>query len=195
MSVTQAVDGGYVVVSENGWIGRLNDDGQFSWQFDYNSPFDSISRVGNNGYVVAGGEDYPPWPLPYTGELVRMDANGEPQWMKNYIGGDFNWVIESEFGGFAVAGIYHNEQDDEYGFALRVNDEGEIVNCDIFDTVVPQAVATNVTELSTNKSSILSSFESHLSQPTDLPGNLEITRICPAPPSTNSEPNVADMGC
>ena len=195
-AIAQAIDGGYVAVgytSGGGWITKLSDDGQIVWQKAYEYPlhpgFQYISPLGNGGYIVSGQD---------TGDhsvLGRIDDNGELLWMRSYSVNHINTVFESEIGGFAAVGIYRDQQYNEHMLAMRVNDVGEIINCDIIDSVETQVNTASASISVRSKPGTASTFESHFSQPTFQPGSLTIDTLCTTQEAADSTHNADDTGC
>jgi hypothetical protein len=153
-SILQTTDGGYIMAGiifpqEYGgcdiWILRLDSNGEIFWQKTYGLTHSvnafSLQQTSDGGYIVAGASR--------TGQntgtedllVFKLDPEGIITWQKTFggdgadTGGDFARSVQQiSDGGYVVAGYTPSfgagRQD---GWILKLNNMGEIPNCEIMN--------------------------------------------------------------
>lgn len=143
--ITRTTDGGYVFCgvsySHDGditgnhdgpgdaWIVKLDSLGNIKWQKCYggsgNDEAISIIQTSNGGYAIAGRTGSSDGDISgyqggdFDGFVLTLDSSGNMNWMKCY-GGDsidhFHSIIQTEGGGFVVAGHTSSANGDVIGY-------------------------------------------------------------------------------
>ena len=119
-SIINMADGGFLAAGwsnsfgngeDDGWLLRMNANGDTLWTRLYKAPGDTrlnkVLPTIDNGYILAGSTT--PAAGDYSqGLIVKLDANGNPQWQKSY--GDtaanitFQSVVQLPTGNYIFAG-------------------------------------------------------------------------------------------
>ena len=176
-SIQQTTDGGYIVAGRTGsltgyfgasdsdaWVLKLDADGNPLWQKTYGGgTFDearSIQQTTDGGFIVAGVTnsfgigDYDFW-------VLKLDSSGNPLWQKTYGGVTFDYVLsiqQTTDGGFIVAGETNSSGAGVYDFlVLKLNNNGEIKDCDIIGTSNATVTDTTVSPANTSVNGVTSS--------------------------------------
>lgn len=119
-SVVQTTDDGYALVGHTSsfgaggldfWLVKIDTAGEMQWNKTFGGTSDdyaySIVQTNDGGYALAGftasfgAGNRDLW-------LVKVDADGNPQWNKTYGGADYDGaysLIQTSDGGYALAGI------------------------------------------------------------------------------------------
>lgn len=136
--LTVALHGGNY--SADYWLIKLDENGAIEWQKTYggeNHEFVlSIDHTEDGGYVAAGYVEGTYGTVGHDCWIVKLDEKGSIQWQKTYGGPDFEEcrsIQQTSDGGYIVAATTSSfgfgNQDDIW--MLKLNANGEIVNCDI----------------------------------------------------------------
>ncbi|MCK4567394.1 MAG: hypothetical protein KAU48_08795, partial [Candidatus Thorarchaeota archaeon] len=128
-SVVECSDGGFAlagntmsfgVSSMAGWLVRTDEDGNLLWNMTYDAPFhehfDMLVEVSDGGFAICGTTDSY-GASNFAGWLLRTDSAGNHQWNMTFDGPNdeqFNAIIESTDGGFALVGIT-----DSFGVSMQ----------------------------------------------------------------------------
>ncbi len=205
-SITQTMDGGYIVVGETKsfgdghqdiWILKLDSEGGINWQkrytsSDVNSWSTSIQQTSDGGYVVAG----------YEGNAVlilNLGSEGEIDWekTKTYGGISNEWarsIQRTIDGGYIIAGVTQS-----FGagncdvWILKLDSNGNINNCDIVGASYATAEETSAYVVSSN--AILSSFVKDSENTSVIPNSqaeVQVQEQCFAPNWFVSKPPTQD---
>jgi hypothetical protein len=112
-SVTQATDGGYIIVGQtlpfgDGWIMKIDKNGNKKWEKILNEEIrvNSIVKTQDGGYIAVGYE-VPGGCIGKDLWIAKFDRNGNQIWSKALGGGEddsANSVIQTRDGGYIVAG-------------------------------------------------------------------------------------------
>jgi hypothetical protein len=135
-SILQTSDGGYAIPDTN-WVPgphpstfkliKLDSAGNEQWSQAYGgsgkfyvAECDSGIITGDGGFLLSGvaGENNSPW----SAWLVKTDSQGNPTWNQTFGGGYSmaNYVIQTQDGGYAFAGILNGTQ----AWLVKTNSEG-----------------------------------------------------------------------
>lgn len=140
--VEAAPDGGYIIAGttdsfgagrRDGWIIKLDEDGQVEWQRTYGGKagdvIRSIRQSSDGGFVTAGltysfdsgGGDF--W-------MMKFDASQNFEWQRSYGGGGFDMAHSIEptlDGGYLLAGFTTSfgAKEKDY-FVIKVDESGEV---------------------------------------------------------------------
>src|SRR5665213_612812 len=146
-SLIQTSDGGYAIAgytwstdgdanrsfnrySADFWVIKLSASDTIQWQFTYGGYSDdianSICQTSDGGYMVAGlTESHDDEVTNFKGKsdfwVIKIDTSGVLQWQKTYGGsGDdgANSVIQTQDGGFLIAGFTDSPDSDVVGLHL-----------------------------------------------------------------------------
>ncbi len=142
-TIRATTDGGYVMVgytctsnatgmdeNADGWLIKIDADGNMLWNKTYGAPADSDYPVGvivtsDGGYLLSGAT-YPGTSTTEIGWLVKVDVNGTKQWSKTYgnSGVDCLWSsAEASGGGYVLTGQTKVSGSDEL-WVLKVDADG-----------------------------------------------------------------------
>jgi len=118
-SVQQTTDGGYILAGRTSsyghgyddfWLVKTDANGDSLWTRTFGGDGDdecrSVQQTSDGGYILAGYQRS--WTPFSDGWLVRVDANGDSLWTRNFNAGGndyFKSVLQTPDGGFAVVGI------------------------------------------------------------------------------------------
>ena len=117
--IQQTLDGGYVA-SSNRWLIKLDSNGNIQWQKNLKCGncgdwadiyFSSIHQTSDGGYIAASSVTYG-----YNGSslnvypciFLKLDANGNIQWQKSYVGNDtselyqLHFILQTSDGGYIL---------------------------------------------------------------------------------------------
>ncbi|MFZ8804393.1 MAG: hypothetical protein ACO2PO_15610, partial [Candidatus Calescibacterium sp.] len=131
-SIIQSLDGGYVALSDNGSVVKLNSELDVQWAktIEGFSQANSIIQSSDGGYVVAGYT----WSFGdiYDIYVVKLDSEGNVEWAKTISGSyhyDFVYsydfghsIIQSSDGGYVVAGSISGQAG-----IVKLDNEGNVV--------------------------------------------------------------------
>jgi uncharacterized delta-60 repeat protein len=140
-SIQQTSDGGFIVAGgtysygageKDIWVLRLNATGNVIWQKTYGGSAwefgHSIQETSDGGFIVAGDIGFPGGgPSDYW--VLKLDANGNVIWQKNYGGFDLDEpysIQETSDGGFIVAGRTVDGSNFDYR-VLRLDANGNVI--------------------------------------------------------------------
>lgn len=144
ISIQQTTDDGYIVAcnyetsffDSSPLILKLDSNGDISWQkIKWSSaPLLSFTQATDDGYIMAGKTVTTHW-----GNLwvLKIDSDGNGSWRKNLgnAASAANAVQKTMDGGYVVAGLYDRLDGDTRGnLVLKLDSNGEIPDCDFFDT-------------------------------------------------------------
>jgi hypothetical protein len=160
--IIQTSDGGYIVVGstesfgagdEDAWILKLGGTGDVHWQKSIGGTiddrFNAIQPTIDGAYIIAGEtESFGVWGNEDTW-LVKIDGSGNLLWQKTYgdIRDETGRSIEQLLNGtFLVAGQTRSfGNGGRQAFLLKLDQNGNVPNCDIIHTPTPTFVNTAVT--------------------------------------------------
>jgi CSLREA domain-containing protein/uncharacterized delta-60 repeat protein len=169
-SIQQTSDDGYIAAGttlsfgegeQDCWILKLNADGSVAWQKTYGGSggenVRDIQQTADGGYIVAaysysfgaGGRDY--W-------IVKLNADGSVAWQKTYGGSGDDYVDSIQqisdlsyiVSGYTTSFGGSDSGDNRDLWVLKLNDEGEIPNCDAMGS--SEAVINNTSAVVGNTS-------------------------------------------
>jgi hypothetical protein len=135
-SIIQTVDGGYALAGytdtvddfSDWWLVKIGADGDVQWNKTYGGVSDEVAysavQTDDGGFALAGfTRSAAQWDDAW---LVKTDVDGNMQWNKKYKGSDsgwgfecVNWVVQTDDGGFALAGWTDSGTGTAYGPGKR----------------------------------------------------------------------------
>lgn len=143
-AILGADDGGFYVAGNlwvgvtGAWVMKIDSDGVVEWQKVYGDVWldhaNDIQSTSDGGFIVAGmrygilqGDNCAAW-------LIKLDDSGNVLWEKAYrIGVEcrrFAVVAQAGDGGYVAIGSSYEEGVDEELFVWKVDEAGEITDCD-----------------------------------------------------------------
>ena len=175
--IRQTQDGGYVAIGEGNWVTKLDTDGDVVWAKEYTGEPRSIRETSDGGYTLL---------LDKSGKsvLLKLNQSGNIIWQKSYEGGGLNSVLETSDGGYILGGSTNSfgvGSDDVW--VLKVNQNGDIPQCDIVGESDVTSTDISITSNNTNFEAPSSPAEGSLSDLPDVPisseaSNAEATIVC-----------------
>lgn len=154
-SVTEAADGGFVLVGEyvdGGWLLKVDGDGEKQWETFLDAPYvkaNDVVETSDGNYLVAGrvtnAEQDPNYTVtaeknPSDLSLTLVDRSGASQWTKTYDGGGNEFgraLVGTADGGYAAVG--GRTRNRERGvFVVKTDAEGRLEWSDTY--LVEQSV-------------------------------------------------------
>ena len=158
------------------WILKLDSSGDVSWQKTYGrSGYDeafSIQQTTDGGYIVAGKKEsfdagyYDMW-------LMKLDSYGDVSWQKTY-GPESAYSIQEIIGeGYIMAG-----NDGSNIFLLKLDNNGDIPNCEIIST--SDAIVSDTQVTGQDSDATISSTSANITDTSLSPqdSSVEATTIC-----------------
>jgi uncharacterized delta-60 repeat protein len=141
-TLTQTLDGGYIIAgytnsygagNSDFWVLKLDSTGDIQWQKTYGGAgYDkaySIKQTSDEGYIIAGetesfgAENYDFW-------VIKLNSNGVVQWQKTYGGNNMDIarsIAQTSNGGFIVAGeTYSFEAGSADLWILKLDPNGDV---------------------------------------------------------------------
>lgn len=153
-TVKQTVDGGYVIVGEQGiyqtsetfnvLLIKTDNNGNESWSKDYGGTgYDigaSVDQSSDDGYIVVGQTS-----SFGAGErdvyLIKTDSNGDTIWTKTFGGADYDRgfsVQETHDGGYVLCGnTYFNETVNSNVYFIKTDTNGNTAPLGIYSVQYP----------------------------------------------------------
>lgn len=160
-SAANASDDGYLLagstIGQYGWLLKLDIDGNLLWEKKYqteglNSEIEEVKATVDGGYIAVGTL----WPSSpsYLGDiwLLKVDRDGDVEWSKKYDVGqeDFGYSVDTVAGGGYVVSGSSRDEAGRYAVLLRLNEEGNIPDCNIVINNPITAAPDNVSEAGTS---------------------------------------------
>ena len=162
-SIQQTTDGGYIVAGYTRsfgagnydiWALKLASDGNIIWQKTYGSIHNDycymLTQTTDGGYILAGQRDF------YGALLLKLNSNGDMAWLKSYGSQESDSTATSieqiSDDNYIVAGEILTEERRYDIFALKLDSNGEIPECDIMTT--PAFFYANDTSISGNDTAV-----------------------------------------
>ena len=175
--IRQTQDGGYIVIGKRNWVMKLDRDGDVIWAKEYTGEPVSIRETSDGGYILL---------LYKSGKsvLLKLNQSGNIIWQKSYEGGSLNSILETSDDGYILGGFTNSfgvGSDDVW--VLKVNQNGDIPQCDIVGESDVTSTDISITSNNTNFEAPSSPAEGSLSDLPDVPisseaSNAEATIVC-----------------
>ncbi|NOR44780.1 MAG: T9SS type A sorting domain-containing protein [Candidatus Delongbacteria bacterium] len=138
-SITETSDGGYVFTGYlhevagmwNFWLVKLNSTGGMVWEHTYYGKYLEIARsvveTSDGGFVITGYGDLPGCIGVYDAILMKVDSNGNEEWLKMFHidGVNFSYSVQQTFdGGFILTGFSNINQFDYNFWIIKIDPYG-----------------------------------------------------------------------
>ncbi|MEW5801677.1 MAG: hypothetical protein AB1847_06180 [bacterium] len=120
-SIQQTCDGGYILITSEGTIIKLDSNGDKIWEKAFGGAATSIQQAFDGGYIVAGSTGTESFDTTGIDEqkpdvrIIKLNDSGNKIWEKHYGGDEFDWaesIQQTTDGGYIVAG--HTYTGDTY---------------------------------------------------------------------------------